>query len=155
MKLPSLFDNLTMGSVRPLEEVESDFMVDILNSEILKPIYVDAEGLRKNIVQTGDPPPQVEILVEKLYLTSGLTFSLHTVAFWAVLARRPAESVLWAWTIVEETRRKGNVFTLRDWADKSPYGTPDEDHLRSLWTMQKGPKFPHGNWLDTVEAWAQ
>jgi hypothetical protein len=73
----------------------------------------------------------------------------------SALCTSPGQAVLWAYTLAALAASK--LYTLEDWCETFPVGTPTEEAISKLWDHQKG--FKHGieadNLLDNPDYWPE
>lgn len=96
---------------------------------------------------------QVAVMLGRLEQAPNLQFSLQTILMTLELSHNVASVVMWAYTLVEETRR-GGVVTLERFSRLFREGFPTEQGYSHFWAQQKHYRGASDNWLDTAEAWA-
>lgn len=141
----------TPAKIRPMtpEETESFIIVSISASkqETIRPA--------KEIVADWDADPgapfTLRAIAKRLQLAPDLEFSEPLLLTCILLAPNIASVVMWAYTIVKETRAQGRPLTVLDFATKIvPWGVPTDDAYHEMWLKQK---IGRDNWLDTYEPW--
>jgi hypothetical protein len=85
--------------------------------------------------------------------TPEMEYCAQTILMMAQLAPNVASIVMWAYTLVQETRING-VVDMEVFADLFPNGFPTEEGYSQLWAEQKNYNGARDNWLDVKEAWS-
>lgn len=148
----TLFDTT---DVDVLTDDQSAMLYQLLvaeNAELFKP--TKAIDLFKGFYNV---PFMLGIMVKRLLMAEPtLEYSEGTLMFLAEIAGdKPAAAVMWAWSLVKETRKRHQVITTRMLArDLCPFGFAKEKVLLELWMAQKlNTDTLADNYLDTEEAW--
>lgn len=93
-----------------------------------------------------------------------LTYSPIFISYLMTLASNIAGIVMWAYFLVEETRKAGRTLTITDFGDFFPMGIPTEEAVHAYWDSQKVTAsddqatlfgWPTDNRLDLIETWRE
>jgi hypothetical protein len=143
-----------------MDDQESQLFITVTMAENAKPVMVPADRLLEEIAKrysdTASGLASVRIIVGRLELTD-LSYSPDVVLMLGYLSDRPGVAVAWAYTLYEETRKRG-PYTIAMLAKDFPWGFPRSEAYSAYWDAQKGwaqePKVKGvDNMLDQAETW--
>lgn len=157
------------ADIAPMTEEETKFYINLTFTSISDgdPLLT-AEELKETIIQSGEAvgrelPWPVAVFLERLIISGdGLKYSPAVVFWMNYISRNIAEIVMWAYTLVEETRKRGEGITFRAFAEELfPFGFPTEKATSELWDEQKDPSgktlsifgWNGDNLIDAPSAW--
>lgn len=142
--------------LRALDDYESSLLLKILvanEAGLFRP--TKAADLFKD--SYDDMPFLLGVIVKRLALAEPeLEYNEGTLMFLAdISGTRPALAVMWAWSLVQETRKRKHAITPREFSkDLCPLGIPTDEAMHSFWRAQKiDTGSLEDNYLNTEEAW--
>lgn len=113
--------------------------------------------------ESGLPQKFADIELPKAYVTlnnrldifeKGEIASFHAKLFLSYLSKRPAECIMWAYTLCDMHERTGEKITMETLVEFFPDGFPDEEAMKECWHAQKdddNEEVP--NRIDRPESW--